>query len=223
MSSCVVACIAALVLMTATTASAQTREFMLRGFGDVGATTFTAEQSFDAILGSAERHGVRRRRRGRAAAAASSSNVRASRFRETGQRVFLFEGEQFDLGIPDDDHRDAGRGDRRLPVPVLRAASSRTAAPASGWYRFKETSQFATDERERGRPVHRLPRPRRRRGSAWRAGSALARRAAMGDRARCASATIRTACLTSSTNRTLAARRSASRSSSGCRDRDRAT
>jgi opacity protein-like surface antigen len=82
--------------MTSTPAQAQ--GFMLRGFGDVGATTFTADQSVNAILGlksgpvfgggieAVERH--------------IFLNVRASRFRRTGQRVFLFEGEQFDLGIP---------------------------------------------------------------------------------------------------------------------------
>ena len=81
------------------TAPAHAQEFMLRGFGDVGATTFTAEQSFNAILGS---------RIGTVFGGGVEAvlpqrifvNVRASRFRKTGQRVFLFDGEQFDLGIP---------------------------------------------------------------------------------------------------------------------------
>ena len=137
-------CIAALVLMAATTASAQTREFMLRGFGDVGATTFTAEQSFAAVLGSASGKvfggGVEVVLPVRVFA-----NVRASRFRETGQRVFLFEGEQFDLGIPTTITVTPVAGDRRLPVRVLRSLHSLRRRRASGWYRFKETSQFATD------------------------------------------------------------------------------
>ena len=137
------ACIAALVLLTAATASAQTGEFMLRGFGDVGSTMFTAEQSFAAILGSDT---------GKVFGAGGEvvlparvfANVRASRFRETGQRVFLFEGEQFDLGIP--------TTITITPVEVTggyRFAFSDRIIPYGGagvgWYGFKETSQFATD------------------------------------------------------------------------------
>jgi opacity protein-like surface antigen len=135
---------AALVLLTAATASAQTGAFMLRGFGDVGSTTFTAEQSFTAVLGSATGKvfggGVEVVLPVRVFA-----NVRASRFRETGQRVFLFEGEQFDLGIPTTitvtpvqltgGYR-FGSSDRFVPY----------AGAGVGWYGFKETSQFATDE-----------------------------------------------------------------------------
>jgi opacity protein-like surface antigen len=137
------ACITALVLLTAATASAQTGQFMLRGFGDVGSTTFTAEQSFAAVLGSATGKvfggGVEVVLPVRVFA-----NVRASRFRETGQRVFLFEGEQFDLGIPTTitvtpvqvtgGYR-FGSSDRFIPY----------AGAGIGWYGFKETSQFATD------------------------------------------------------------------------------
>ena len=74
-------------------AAAQDDGVMLRGFGDVGATTFTAEESFAAILGSST------------AAAFGGGvevvlprrifvNVRASRFRQTGQRVFVSDGER---------------------------------------------------------------------------------------------------------------------------------
>jgi opacity protein-like surface antigen len=136
-------CIVALVVMAATTASAQTREFGLRGFGDVGATTFTAEQSFAAVLGSAS---------GKVFGGGVEvvlpfrlfANVRASRFHETGQRVFLVEGEQFDLGIPTTitvtpvevtgGYR-FGFFDRFTPY----------GGAGVGWYGFKETSQFATD------------------------------------------------------------------------------
>lgn len=136
--------IAALVLLTAATASAQTGEFMLHGFGDVGSTTFTAEQSFAAVLGSATGKvfggGVEV-----VLPARVFANVRASRFRDTGQRVFLFEGEQFDLGIPTTitvtpvqvtgGYR-FGAFDRFIPY----------AGAGVGWYGFKETSQFATDD-----------------------------------------------------------------------------
>ena len=72
---------------------------MLRGFGDVGSTTFTAEKSFTAVLGSES---------GRVFGGGVEVvlpqrvfvNLRVSRFREVGQRVFLFNGEQFGLGIP---------------------------------------------------------------------------------------------------------------------------
>ena len=137
------ACIAALVILTAATASAQTGKFMLRGFGDVGATTFTAEQSFAAVLGSASGKvfggGVEVVLPVRVFA-----NVRASRFRETGQRAFLFEGEQFDLGIP--------TTITVTPVEVTggyRFGSSARFTPYAGagvgWYGFTETSRFATD------------------------------------------------------------------------------
>ena len=92
-----------LVLIVATLllhspASAQSR-VSLRGFGDVGWTTFAAEQSFTAVLGSDT---------GRVfgggvdvvLARRVFVTLRASRFRGVGQRVFLFDGMQFDLGIP---------------------------------------------------------------------------------------------------------------------------
>jgi len=132
-----------LVVMEANTASAQTRDLMVRGFGDVGSTTFTAEQSFAAVLGSATGvvfgGGVEVVLPVRVFA-----NVRASRFHETGQRVFLFEGEQFDLGIPTTitvtpvqvtgGYR-FGFSDRVIPY----------AGAGVGWYGFKEASQFSTD------------------------------------------------------------------------------
>jgi opacity protein-like surface antigen len=135
-------CIAALVLMTATTANAQMREVRLRGFGDIGATTFTAEQSFAAVLGSATGMVLG----GGVEVVLPSevfANVRASLFRGTGQRVFLFGGEQFGLGIPTTItltpvHLTGGYRfeffDRFIPY----------AGAGVGWYGFKETSEFAT-------------------------------------------------------------------------------
>ena len=185
---------------------------MLRGFGDVGATTFTAEQSFTAILGSST------------AAVFGGGvevvlpqrifvNVRASRFRQTGQRVFLSGGEQFDLGIP----TTVTLTPLQVTAATVSLASSgspRMRAPASGWYHFTETSQFAdtsenVDEQFSGFHVLggaevRLVR--------W---LSLGWRAAVGDRAGCDRRAIRTASLASSTSPTWAARRSASRSSSG--------
>jgi opacity protein-like surface antigen len=71
-------------------------------------------------------------------------NVRASRFRESGERVFLFNGEQFDLGVPatitvtpielTGGYRFAF-GQRFVPY----------AGAGIGWHRYQETSQFSED------------------------------------------------------------------------------
>jgi opacity protein-like surface antigen len=124
----------------ASSAEAQT-EFMIRGFGDVGSTTFTAGKSFKAVLGSES---------GRVFGGGVEAvlpqrvfvNLRASRFREVGQRVFLFNGEQFGLGIPTTvtvtpveltgGYRfDFGR--RLIPY----------GGAGLGWHEYEETSQFA--------------------------------------------------------------------------------
>ena len=113
---------------------------MLRGFGDVGATTFTAEQSFAAILGS--KTGTVFGGGVEAVEGHIFLNVRASRFQRTGQRVFLFEGEQFDLGVPTTITVSPVEltGGYRFPfwtrfVPY--------AGVGVGRYWFKETSGFA--------------------------------------------------------------------------------
>ena len=72
----------------------------IRGFADVGSTSFAATQSFETILGTAS--GVVFG--GGVEAVLPKNifvNVRASRFRKTGERVFVTEsGERFGLGIP---------------------------------------------------------------------------------------------------------------------------
>lgn len=92
----VVLTVAALLLSAP--ASAQSH-VSLRGFGDVGWTTFAAEQSFTAVLGSDTGRVF-----GGGVDVVLARHVfvtlRASRFREVGQRVFLFEGMQFNFGIP---------------------------------------------------------------------------------------------------------------------------
>ena len=133
--------IAALLLLMATPARAQ--DFMIRGFGDAGVTAFTAEQSFSAILGS--RSGPVFGGGIEAVERNVFLNLRASRFHKTGQRVFLFEGEQFDLGIP-----------ATITVrPVELTAGYRFpfwtrfvpyAGVGMGRYWFRETSQFAVED-----------------------------------------------------------------------------
>lgn len=114
---------------------------MLRGFGDVGGTSFAAAQSFEAVLGS---------RKGLVFGGGVEAvlpqrifiNVRASRFRQTGERVFLFKGEQFNLGIPATvtiapvELTGGYRfdfGSRIIPY----------AGGGLGWHQYSETSQFA--------------------------------------------------------------------------------
>ena len=86
------------MMLPGSPADAQSR-VMLRGFGDIGWTTFAAEKSFTAVLGSDTG-----RLFGGGVEAVLLQHIfvslRASRFREVGQRVFLFNGTQFDLGIP---------------------------------------------------------------------------------------------------------------------------
>lgn len=140
----VVACTFATLSAGSGSASAQTRPlFTVRGFGDLGSVSFTARDSFDAILGRnrgpifgggvevLERHNL-------------FVNFRASRFRESGERVFRFNGELFPLGIP-------------VTVTVMpieltggyRFDFGSRVVPYGGggvsWYRYKETSRFATD------------------------------------------------------------------------------
>ena len=94
--SCLLLMVVTLLLPPA--ASAQSG-VVLRGFGDIGWTTFAADQSFSAVLGSDT---------GRTFGGGIDVvlprhvfvTLRVSRFRDVGQRVFLFDGTRFDLGIP---------------------------------------------------------------------------------------------------------------------------
>ncbi|HEY6361365.1 MAG TPA: outer membrane beta-barrel protein [Vicinamibacterales bacterium] len=91
--------VAAIFSAFARPASAQGRDIGFRGFADVGSTTFAATQSFEAILGSAT--GVVFGGGGEVVLPKNIFvNVRASRFRKSGERVFVSGGERFGLGIP---------------------------------------------------------------------------------------------------------------------------
>lgn len=138
---CVVGvCIVAMWLAGASPVEAQTG-FGIRGFADVGSTSFTAAESFEAVLGS---------ERGVVFGGGVEAilpwrlfvNLRASRFRQTGERLFVFNGEQFDLGIPTTitvtpveltGGVRVGRLWRVVPYGGL----------GVGWHRYKETSRFA--------------------------------------------------------------------------------
>jgi opacity protein-like surface antigen len=135
---------ALVTLGAAMPAAAQT--FTVRGFGDVGATAFTAQQSFEAIVGS--RSGVVFG--GGVEAILPQQifiNVRASRFNKTGNRVFVSQGQTFDLGIED----------TVTITPVEISAGYRFVRPRAtlvpyvgggiGWHRLEEVSTGA-DESE---------------------------------------------------------------------------
>ena len=145
--------LAAASLMCAAAASAQTGSasrptpppsdpFTVRGFGDVGMTRFAAAESFKAILGTSSGlsfgGGVEvDLRRGIFFAA------RASRFRDDGHRVFVFEGTTFDLDV-----------DETVTItPVEVSAGYRLQewiglvpyiAGGIGWHRYEETSRNAS-------------------------------------------------------------------------------
>ena len=124
---------------------------MLRGFGDAGATIFSATQSFKAILG---------RPSGPIFGGGIELiqpphwflSVAASRFRRSGHRVFVFEDQVFPLNVP-----------AEITVTPLeltfgyRFASSRPRARTTvravvpyvgggiGRHRFEETSAHSTE------------------------------------------------------------------------------
>jgi opacity protein-like surface antigen len=135
----------ALLTLAAVPAAGQT--FTIRGFGDLGATAFTAQQSFEAIVGS--RSGVVF---GGGVEAILPQHifidVRASRFKKTGSRVFVSDGDQFDLGIDD----------TVTITPVEISAGYRFMRPRRtivpyvgggiGWHRLQETSTGADQTTE---------------------------------------------------------------------------
>jgi outer membrane protein W len=116
----------------------------MRGFADAGLTVFTATQSFKAILGSPAGPvfgggldvGLTRN---------VFVSVAASRFRRTGQRVFVFQDQVFKLDVSDTiavtplqisaGYRFHGRRPTRF-TPY--------AGGGIGWYRFTETSEDST-------------------------------------------------------------------------------
>ena len=112
-----------------------------------GARTFTASQSFEAVLGS--RAGVIF---GAGAEALVGRNLfvsfGVSRFQKDGERVVVANGEAFPIGI-----------DTTISiVPIEVSAGWRFTAPRRtvipyvgggvGWHRYKETSDFATADED---------------------------------------------------------------------------
>jgi opacity protein-like surface antigen len=93
--------VAVLLLLIPVISHAQPRDegFTIRGFGDAGITLFSATQSFKAIFGQRSgplfgggvELGLPRH---------LFVSVAASRFKRTGHRVFVFEGQVFSLDDP---------------------------------------------------------------------------------------------------------------------------
>lgn len=130
----------ACALLLPSTAQAQALAF--RGFGDIGATHFNASRSFGAVLGSAT--GIIG---GGGVDVVLPQRIfvmfDASRFSKDGSRVFVNNGQVFDLHIPTTIRVTPleisagyrfGTLDQRL-VPY--------AGGGIGWHRYEETSQFA--------------------------------------------------------------------------------
>jgi hypothetical protein len=88
--------LAALTLLLPATSEAQ--GVSVRGFADIGHTTFTAKESFETILG--DPGGIVFGGGGEVVIADKIFvAVRASRFEADGERVFVHNGEVFNLGI----------------------------------------------------------------------------------------------------------------------------
>jgi hypothetical protein len=119
----------------------------VRGFVEAGARTFTASQSFEAVLGS--KSGVVF---GAGAEVLAGRNLfvsfGVSRFQKDGERVVVAGGEAFPIGI-----------DTTISVVPIEISAGwrfadprRTVTPYLGggvsWHRYKETSEFATADED---------------------------------------------------------------------------
>ena len=117
----------------------------LRGFVDIGALSFNASDSFEAVLGS--RSGTLFGGGGEVVLPQRIfAGVRISRFRKDGERVFVFDDEVFPMGI-----------DTTVQVTPIEVTGGYRFSPVSrrivpyfggglGWHRYQETSDFAEDD-----------------------------------------------------------------------------
>ena len=119
--------------------NAEAQGLAFRGFVDGGSTSFTAKKSFNAIFGSES--GMVYGGGVEAVERKFFLNVRASRFKKTGERVFVFEGQEFRLGIP------ATVTITPIEVNVgYRFDFGSWVVPyvggGGGWHKYSETSPF---------------------------------------------------------------------------------
>jgi opacity protein-like surface antigen len=129
----------------------------VRGFFDAGAIKLAASESFESIAGTSTAT-VFGGGGEVVLPAGIFANVRVSQFQTTGQRVFVFEGQTFPLGIEttikvrpievSGGYRFGGQ--RRRPLPTARPAVPPRIIPyiggGLGWHRYTETSEFADDD-----------------------------------------------------------------------------
>jgi opacity protein-like surface antigen len=152
--ACAVA-VLALIVLTPHTSHAQgrgayppatTNPLTLRGFGDAGITVFSATNSFKAVFGQATGPLF-----GGGVELGFSNHlfisVAASRFRRTGHRVFVSQGQIFDLNEPTTItitplEITAGYRYSRFTeiVPYV--------GGGAGWHKYAETSAHSTDADE---------------------------------------------------------------------------
>ena len=132
---------AAVITLCVTTDASAQNDVALRGFADLGTQSFAAESSFKAVLGSSR--GVVFGGGGEALLPRGIFvSLHASRFRRTGERVFIFNDQTFKLGIPvtvtitpvelTGGYRFSS-GSRLIPY----------AGGGIGWHRYDESSAFA--------------------------------------------------------------------------------
>ena len=133
-------------------APAEAQGWAGRGFFDTGAVKLTAEESFEAVAGTST--GFVLGGGGEVVLPGGIfAAVRLSQFQKTGQRVFVFEGETFPLGI-DSTIRirpfevsggyrfNSGRAGRSLTPPRVIPY----VGGGIGWHRYQESSEFAEED-----------------------------------------------------------------------------
>lgn len=117
-------------------------QFGVRGFADIGSTTFAATKSFEAVLGKAR--GPIYGGGGEVRLPYSLfASLRGARFSAEGERVFVSGGQTFPLGIATTvsvtpieltgGYRLVRRGWRAVPY----------GGGGVGWHRYREESEFA--------------------------------------------------------------------------------
>ena len=121
------------------------RGIEIGGYGTIGTTTFTATESFDAILGEPSGPIFGGGARVGLPWGGLFVDVGAWRFRGDGERVFVFGDEVIRLGIPVDVTTTSAELSagwqfrfRRMPKLIPYAAGGLT------WLKYRETSEFST-------------------------------------------------------------------------------
>jgi Outer membrane protein beta-barrel domain len=132
-----------LALAAAAPAAAQTDKITLRPYGMITEQAFSAQTTFNAIFGQAAQPFW-----GAGAELIWKRNifvdVSASRFKKTGQRAFINQGQTFQLGIPLTATLTPFEvtGGYRFH-PRRRQNMTPFVGAGIGWYSYKETSAFA--------------------------------------------------------------------------------